>query len=99
MIGAPLLAQGCPDQPNTWVQATAEWEVQRAATVQAREGFSEDASLQARPQFVAYVPLPDLKEIESRILDKKKAELLAKYSSSALVREQQEAKALLNVRQ
>ena len=73
--------------------------MQQAAAAQAREGFQEEASLQSKPQFVAYVPLPDQKEIESRILDKKKAELLAKYSSNSLVREQQEAKAFLNVRQ
>ena len=81
------------------MQAVAAWEVQQAAAQQAREGFPEDASLQAKPQFVAYVPLPDQKEIESRILDRKKAELMAKYSSAALVREQQEAKSMLNVRQ
>ena len=61
--------------------------------------MGQSAAEPSRPQFVAYVPLPDQKEIESRILDKKKADLLAKYSSSALLREQQEAKALLNVRQ
>ena len=73
--------------------------MQQAAAQQAREGFSEDASLQTAPQFVAYVPLPDPKEIENRILDKKKAEMLAKYASPALVREQAEAKSMLNVRQ
>ena len=61
--------------------------------------MGEAAAEASRPQFVAYVPLPDQKEIESRILDKKKADLLAKYASSGLLREQQEAKALLNVRQ
>ena len=47
-------------------------------------------------QFVAYVPLPDQKQIEARVLERKKADLLNKYTSAALVQEQQQAKALLN---
>ena len=38
----------------------------------------------AEPQYVAYVPLPDEKEIEARIVERKKAELLARYSTPAL---------------
>ena len=34
--------------------------------------------------FVAFVPLPDEKEIEKKVLDKKKADLLAKYASKEL---------------
>ena len=81
-------------------QALEAWEAQQEAAELARAStMGQSAAEPSRPQFVAYVPLPDQKEIESRILDKKKADLLAKYSSSALLREQQEAKALLNVRQ
>jgi pre-mRNA-splicing factor ISY1 len=50
----------------------------------------------SNPQFVAYVPLPDQKAIEQMVLEKKKAELLAKYTSEALAKQQQEAKTLLN---
>eukprot|EP00951_Prasinocladus_malaysianus_P031209 scaffold297804_cov32-Prasinocladus_malaysianus.AAC.1 len=46
--------------------------------------------------FVAYVPLPDQKDIEKRIVDKKKADLLSKYSSAALQQTQASAKELLN---
>lgn len=54
--------------------------------------------MEPEAQFVAYVPLPDSKEIEQRVLNKKKADLLAKYASEALLAQQQEAKALLNKR-
>jgi pre-mRNA-splicing factor ISY1 len=49
-------------------------------------------------QFVAYVPLPEPKDIEKRILDKKKADLLSKYSSDTLQEQQASAKELLNKR-
>ena len=42
--------------------------------------------------------MPDQKAIEQLVLEKKKADLLAKYTSDNLVKEQEEAKALLNVR-
>ncbi len=48
--------------------------------------------------FVAYVPLPDQKEIEARVLEKKKADLLAMYTSESLRDKQQQAKELLNIR-
>ena len=49
----------------------------------------------AEPQYVAYVPLPDQKEIELRVVERKKAELLAKYSTPGLQKQQQEAIELL----
>ena len=49
----------------------------------------------AEPQYVAYVPLPDQKEIELRVVERKKAELLAKYSTPGLQAQQQEAIDLL----
>eukprot|EP00252_Welwitschia_mirabilis_P021960 TRINITY_DN5791_c0_g1_i3.p1 TRINITY_DN5791_c0_g1~~TRINITY_DN5791_c0_g1_i3.p1 ORF type:complete len:298 (+),score=37.08 TRINITY_DN5791_c0_g1_i3:198-1091(+) len=48
-------------------------------------------------EFVAHVPLPDEKEIERRVLEKKKQELLSKYASEGLVEEQTEAKEMLNI--
>ena len=79
----------------------AEWEANEAERQQARAAASGSAAEQqpAQPQFVAYVPLPDQREIEMRVLDKKKADLLAKYTSESLIREQQQARQLLNVRQ
>ena len=47
-------------------------------------------------EFVAYVPLPDTQDIKQRIVDKKKADLLAKYASASLQKGQEDAKAMLN---
>lgn len=48
-------------------------------------------------EFVVHVPLPDQKEIERMVVEKKKMELLNKYASDSLVEEQVEAKAMLNI--
>lgn len=48
-------------------------------------------------EFVVHVPLPDEKEIEKMVLQKKKADLLNRYVSDALMEEQTEAKDLLNI--
>ena len=53
---------------------------------------------EAAQQFVAYVPLPEAEQIEQRVLEAKKQQLLAKYASEALLKEQQAAKDLLNKR-
>ncbi|CAD7697029.1 unnamed protein product [Ostreobium quekettii] len=81
-------------------KAIAEWEVQEAKRQEAIAGIKTVADAAPRDvdtasQFVAYVPLPDDKEIERRVLDKKKAALLSKYASEPLLREQEEARALL----
>ncbi|BFG36923.1 hypothetical protein CerSpe_231970 [Prunus speciosa] len=48
-------------------------------------------------EFVVHVPLPDDKEIEKMVLEKKKKELLSKYTSDGLLEEQTEAKQMLNI--
>ncbi|CAN8270271.1 unnamed protein product [Cochlearia groenlandica] len=48
-------------------------------------------------EFVVYVPLPDEKEIEKMVLEKKKIDLLSKYASEDLVEKQSEAKSMLNI--
>ncbi|EXC35193.1 hypothetical protein L484_022747 [Morus notabilis] len=48
-------------------------------------------------EFVVHVPLPDEKEIEKMVLQKKKMELLSKYVSEGLLEEQSEAKQMLNI--
>lgn len=48
-------------------------------------------------EFVVHVPLPDEKEIERMVVEKKKMELLSKYTSDVLLEEQVEAKAMLNI--
>lgn len=48
-------------------------------------------------KFVVHVPLPDEKEIERMVVERKKMELLSKYASEDLMEEQMEAKAMLNI--
>ena len=95
------LGQTAASRPELILQALAKWqaeEQQREAALAELGGKAADQIAPAEMQYVAYVPLPDQKEIEQRVLEKKKAELLAKYSSASLVKEQQDAKALLNKR-
>ncbi|KAJ9141129.1 hypothetical protein P3X46_031703 [Hevea brasiliensis] len=47
-------------------------------------------------EFMVHVSLPDEKEIEEMVLEKK-MELLSKYASNMLLEEQSEAKAMLNI--
>ncbi|KAF6144021.1 hypothetical protein GIB67_017629 [Kingdonia uniflora] len=48
-------------------------------------------------EFIVHVPLPDDKEIERMVVEKKKKELLSKYMSDNLLEEQSEAKEMLNI--
>ncbi|KAK1273822.1 hypothetical protein QJS04_geneDACA009583 [Acorus gramineus] len=50
-----------------------------------------------RDEFMVHVPLPDEGEIERRVVEKKKMELLSKYMSEQLIEEESEAKEMLNV--
>jgi pre-mRNA-splicing factor ISY1 len=87
------------------MQKQEEWqakEQERQEVVQqlkARQDASlRDAGADAdAPQFISYVPLPEQKEIERRVMAKKKEELLAKYASDSLIQQQEAAKQLLNV--
>ncbi|KAJ6811401.1 pre-mRNA-splicing factor ISY1-like protein [Iris pallida] len=65
-------------------------EEERRMEREKEEGSKKD-------DFVVHVPLPDDKEIERMVLEKKKTELLSKYASDDLLEEQSEAKAMLNV--
>uniref|UniRef100_A0A7S3QV93 Pre-mRNA-splicing factor ISY1 n=1 Tax=Dunaliella tertiolecta TaxID=3047 RepID=A0A7S3QV93_DUNTE len=86
------------------MQAVLDWEAEEierqksVSTSKAKHAETEEADGVAGARFVAYVPLPDQKAIEQLVLEKKKADLLAKYTSESLVKEQEEAKSLLNVR-
>ncbi|XP_074312737.1 uncharacterized protein LOC141648152 [Silene latifolia] len=60
-----------------------------------KEMEEDEGSL--KKEFVVHVPLPDEKEIERMIVEKKKKELLSKYTSDELLQEQTEAKAMLNI--
>lgn len=89
-----------------YAQALEEWQAQEAARQAAYDkvgssavvGRDEGEAAAEAPQFIAYVPLPDTADIEAKVLNKKKADLLAKYTSDALAEKQQEAKDLLNKR-
>eukprot|EP00798_Chlamydomonas_sp_ICE-L_P024703 gene24703-10338_t len=88
-------------------QAMLEWEekeMERQAAFAETHG-PEAAKLreaaaagEEEDRYVAYVPLPDQKAIELRVLEKKKADLINKYASEALLGQQEEAKDMLNVR-
>lgn len=62
---------------------------------QAADGGAADGGAS---QFVAYVPLPDQKEIEQKVLESKKAALLQQYISAEEAAKQQTARELLNRR-
>ncbi|KAK8947605.1 hypothetical protein KSP40_PGU013779 [Platanthera guangdongensis] len=62
-----------------------------------REMEKEERQRSKQQEFVVHVPLPDEKEIEKLVLEKKKMELLRKYTSDMLMEEQKEAMAMLNV--
>ncbi len=84
-------------------QAILEWEQreqERSAAAASVAGGAVNVQTgdEDAPEFVAYVPLPDQKDIELRILEKKKRDLLAKYTSDSLQQEQEAAKAMLNKR-
>ena len=55
-----------------------------------------EAHQEPEPSFVSYVPLPDEKEIERRVIERRKADLMAQYASDSLQEQQEEAKALLH---
>jgi len=83
------------------LEAMKEWEATEAVRQAAFAEVTGDAPNgpeEGDNQFVAYVPLPEPKDIEKRILDKKKADLLSKYSSDTLQEQQASAKELLNKR-
>ena len=84
------------------MQALAEWQEKeqdrQAALADVMGGMESTATEAAQQEFVAYVPLPDQKEIEHRVMLKKKADLLAKYSSEASVKQQEESNAFLSKR-
>lgn len=92
-------------EPYRWrrLQAAEQWEKEDRARSEALAGAIKglaDFEERGAPEqeYVAYVPLPDQKEIEARVLAKKKADLLAKYTSESLQQEQLNARALLTKR-
>ena len=76
-----------------------EWELMELArgteAPGGEAGAPGAAAEAAEAAFVAYVPLPEEKEIEKRVLERKKADLLAKYTSAEERKTQEEAKRLV----
>ena len=79
------------------LQAKLEW-AEKEEERKAAAGVTTVEEPERAEQFVAYVPLPSDQEVEQRILQVKKANLLAKYTSEAIQRNQEEARSLLNKR-
>lgn len=91
------------------VKAEARKHVKSGEVVDVRKTFTdedvneldfediEDGKV-PRKEFVAHVPLPDEKEIERMVMERKKVELLEKYTSDSLLEEQEEAKNMLNIK-
>ena len=79
-------------------EALREWEASAPERERdaAAAALGNEAPIAGAAKFVAYVPLPDAKEIEARVLEGKKAALMSKYASEGLQREQEEARTLLN---
>ena len=74
-----------------------EEEVEEEERKEREKLEKEEMEREGRREFVVHVPLPDDKEIERMVLEKKKRELLSKYVSEGLLEEQTEAKAMLNI--
>ncbi|KAH9621425.1 hypothetical protein KSS87_015226 [Heliosperma pusillum] len=78
------------------VRAILYEEEEEVVEEERRKEMEEDEGV-LKKEFVVHVPLPDEKEIERMIVEKKKKELLSKYTSDELLQEQTEAKAMLNI--
>lgn len=61
------------------------------------ERMKEKEDKEKEREFIAHVPLPDEEEIKKKVLEKKKQEMLSKYTSSELLEGLNEAKSLLNI--
>ena len=77
-------------------EALRDWRPEELAAGGAAAAAAAAAEAENGPRFVAYVPLPDQKQIEAKILESKKAALMSKYASEGLQKEQEEARAMLN---
>lgn len=93
-------ADDCSPSFAVQLQALEKWQAEenerQEALANVMGGTDTADKAEAEQQFVAYVPLPDQKEIERKVMMKKKADLLAKYSSEATVQQQKESNAFLS---
>ncbi|KAK2973483.1 hypothetical protein RJ640_009981 [Escallonia rubra] len=73
------------------------YEEEEDVVEEERRERERDEEKEKEREFVVHVPLPDEREIERMVVEKKKMELLSRYTSESLVEEQSEAKAMLNI--
>ncbi|GJS56296.1 pre-mRNA-splicing factor ISY1 [Tanacetum coccineum] len=73
------------------------FEEEEDVVMEERREREREIEEEKEKEFVVHVPLPDEKEIEKMVLEKKKRELLSKYASEELLEEEREAKAMLNI--
>eukprot|EP00897_Mesotaenium_endlicherianum_P007245 jgi/Mesen1/6549/ME000334S05883 len=97
--GGSGLAAAVPGEAGgEGMEVEKEDEDEERAGSDAGDGEGEGGSGAPERVFVAHVPLPDEKEIERMVLEKKKAQLMNKYVSENLAAEDQEVRELLNVK-
>ncbi|KAH1113853.1 hypothetical protein J1N35_007231 [Gossypium stocksii] len=75
------------------------FEEQEGAVEEERGEREEKERKYKEREFVLHVSLPNEKEIERMVVERKKIELLSKYASEGLLEEQSEAKDMLNIHQ
>ena len=91
-----LLAAEAEAEAAMRAEKIREWEEAEALRAADSGKRKREAGEEDGERFVAHVPLPDEREIQSAVLQKKKADLMAKYASSELTAQEAEAKAMLN---
>ena len=91
-----LLAAEAEAEAAMRAEKIREWEEAEALRAADSGKRKREAAGEDEERFVAHVPLPDEREIQSAVLRKKKADLMAKYASSELAAQEAEAKAMLN---
>lgn len=102
LLKPPTAAEASLDtDAGRYLQIRDEWEAReeerRKMVKSLRKSGKGQPDADDAPRYVAYVPLPEQKEIELRVLAKKKHDLMAKYASDSLIQQQEEAKQLLNL--
>ncbi|RZF34224.1 hypothetical protein LSTR_LSTR010544 [Laodelphax striatellus] len=68
-----------------------------AADLDSSEDESGVEGETSQPRFIAHVPVPSQKEVEQALLQRKKQELLQRYISSDITKQEEESKDLLGV--
>lgn len=79
---------------SLWAEQRREREAAAAGAASGPGALWGGEAGAAGAEFVAYVPLPDVRDIEERVLEKKKRDLLAKYVSEDLLAQQETARML-----